>query len=350
MNKVALCTGAAGGLGFTLTKFLLERNWNIVTIDNNFRAKFFGEDGDVSDKFDFLRENTAFYNCDIRNNKQIENIYKKYKFDVIFHLAAQPSHDLAAQDPLLDFDINARATLQLLELTRKYCYEAPFIYTSTNKVYGDTPNKLPLKEYKTRYEFDDQHFINGIDETMSIDKSLHSIFGAGKAAGDLLVQEYGKYFKMNTVCFRAGCLTGAAHAGAKLHGALNYLIKCAVTNRPYTIIGYKGKQIRDNLDFSDLCEAFYKFYLNPRKGEVYNIGGGHKNSISILEAIDYLKNKGYELNYSYDENPRKGDHICFYSCLNKFKMHYPSWTIKKSVHQIIDETITSILEQENGKT
>ena len=351
MSKIACITGAAGGVGFTMVKFLLERGWNVVSIDNNFRGMFFGDDGDVSSKFDFLKEFTLFYEVDIRNEDKIYEIFETHDFNAIFHFAAQPSHDWAAKNPILDFDIHARATLILLESVLKCCPEVPFIYTSTNKVYGDTPNKLPLKEFSMRYEFDDEHFINGITESMSIDKSLHSIFGASKVAGDMLVQEYGKYFGMNTVCFRGGCLTGVAHAGAELHGALNYLVKCATTNKPYTIFGYRGKQVRDQLDFSDLCSAFYEFYLNPRKGEVYNIGGGHENSISILETIEYLDKKhNIKLNYSYDERPRKGDHICYYSCLNKFKMHYPNWVIKKSTHQIIDETVASILEKNEQNT
>lgn len=228
----------------------------------------------------------------------------------------------------------------MLECTRNYCSNAVYIFCSTNKVYGDTPNRLPLKEFTTRYEFDDMHFINGIDENMTIDKSLHSLFGAGKVSADCYTTEVGKYFGMNTVSFRMGCLTGIAAHGARLHNYLDYIVKCAVNDIEYRIEGYKGKQVRDVLDFSDLCEAFYEFYKRPRSGEIYNLGGAHQNSISIIETINYLEQAhNLKLTYAYNQVPRRGDHICWYTCNNKFKMHYPNWEIKKSVHQIIDEIV-----------
>ena len=341
-DNIALMTGNAGGVGFTFTKFLLERGWNIISIDNNFRKQFFGEDGDVSKNFEFLREFTDFYELDIREHSKIEEIFKKHRNNIklISHNAAQPAHDFAAQNPLLDFDINARATLNLLECFHKHCQDAVFEYMSTNKVSGDMCNRIPLKEFPTRYEYDDRHFINGIDESISIDKSGHSLFGCSKASADLFVQEYGRYFKLKTVCFRGGCLSGIAHSGCKAHGFLDYICKCAVKQTKYYVNGYKMKQVRDNLDFSDLCEAFYAFYKSPRIAEVYCIGGGHENSVSIIEVINYLEQKhNLKLQYEYLQEPRKFDHCVYYSCNNKFKMHYPSWEIRKSVYQIIDEIV-----------
>lgn len=342
MSDIACIPGGAGGVGFTFTKYLLERGWDIITIDNNFRKQFFGADGDVSANFDFLREHTDFYELDIREHEKIEEIFKKYgnRIKLISHNAAQPAHDFASQNVMLDFDINARATLNLLECFRKYCPDAVFEFMSTNKVMGDACNRIPLKEFQTRYEYDDMHFINGIDENLTIDRSGHSLFGCSKASADLAVQEFGRYFGLKTVCFRGGCLSGRAHAGCQAHGFLDYICKCAVKQTKYYVNAYKLKQVRDNLDFSDLCEAFYEFYKNPRSGEVYNIGGSHENSISILEIIAYLEQKhNLKLEYEYLQEPRKFDHIVYYSCNNKFKMHYPNWEVKKSVHQIIDEIV-----------
>jgi CDP-paratose 2-epimerase len=268
-------------------------------------------------------------------------------FDIIIHTAAQPSHDWASKEPYTDFTINANGTLILLENFRKYSPEASFIFTSTNKVYGDTPNKSPyLQEMDTRWEcFNELGELTSIDETMSIDNTKHSIFGASKVSADIMVQEYGKYFNLNTVCFRGGCLTGPKHKGAELHGFLSYLIKCIVTNKNYTIYGYKGKQVRDNIHSNDLVNMFWEYHLNPKKGVVYNAGGGRENSVSIIEVINYVNkklNKNWD-SYVINDEPRIGDHIWYITDLNKFKNDYPNWTIKISVFDIIDEIIESNL-------
>tara|TARA_R100001082_G_scaffold110194_2_gene89445 strand:+ start:1299 stop:2342 length:1044 start_codon:yes stop_codon:yes gene_type:complete len=342
--KIALVTGAAGGLGFTAVEYLIDKGFKIISIDNNFRKAFFGEDGSVDGKFDFLENNTNFYEVDICESSAIEQIFERYKdnIKIICHFAAQPSHDWAAKNPRLDFDINARGTLNLLEAARKHCPSSPFIFSSTNKVYGDKPNFISLKENKARYEYADGHFEKGIDENMSIDQSTHSVFGASKVAADVMVQEYGRYFNMPTVCFRAGCLTGASHSGAELHGYLQYIVKCAVTNKPYSIFGYKGKQVRDQIDFYDVVAAMYEFYLNPKPGAVYNIGGGYENSISILETIEKLNNFGYKLEYSYVEKERTGDHIVYYTDMAKFKTDYPNWKITRNIDTIIQNIIEGI--------
>ncbi len=278
--KIALITGSAGLIGSEAVKFFADRGFQIIGIDNNMREYFFGVDASTEWCRKLLEEKYKdkyiHYNVDIRDNEAIEKIFQKYQFDIIIHAAAQPSHDWAAKDPFTDFTINANGTLVLLENYRKYSPAATFIFTSTNKVYGDTPNKLPLVELDTRYEINENHpyYKNGIDESMSIDNSLHSIFGASKIAADIMVQEYGKYFGLPTGVFRGGCLTGPAHSGAQLHGFLAYLVKCAVTGRKYTIFGYKGKQVRDNIHSFDLVNMFWHFHQNPRPGEVYNAGGG----------------------------------------------------------------------------
>lgn len=343
MVKKVLITGSAGLIGSEATKFFANAGLEIHGIDNNMRKYFFGDEAstDWSRKqlVDSLKDKYTHYDIDIRNNDELEKIFKKHTFDLIIHTAAQPSHDWAAKEPLTDFSVNAIATLCLLENTRKYAPDAVFIFTSTNKVYGDRPNKLPLSELETRYELPKKHpFYMGINESMSIDDSKHSIFGASKIAADIMVQEYGKYFGLKTVAFRGGCLTGPAHSGTKLHGFLAYLVKCIAEGERYTIIGYKGKQVRDNIHSYDLVNAFYHFYKNPRKGEVYNIGGSRQSNISMIEAIEKIqKSLNKKAKYRYIEKNRSGDHIWYISDVNKFKSHYPDWNFTYDMDAIIDE-------------
>ncbi len=343
MAKKALITGSAGLIGSEATKFFANLGFEIHGIDNNMRKYFFGEEAstDWSRKMltDSLKDKYTHYNVDIRDNQKLEEIFKKHTFDLIIHTAAQPSHDWAAKEPLTDFGVNATATLYLLENMRKYTPRAVFIFTSTNKVYGDRPNTLPLVEQETRYELPKKHtFYKGINETMSIDDSKHSIFGASKVAADIMVQEYGKYFGLKTVAFRGGCLTGPAHSGTKLHGFLAYLVKCIAESKKYTIFGYKGKQVRDNIHSYDLVNAFYHFYKNPRRGEVYNIGGSRHSNISMLEGIKkiekVLKKKAI---YEYVDENRSGDHIWYISDVSKFKSHYKAWNFTYDIDAIIDE-------------
>ncbi|HLF18668.1 MAG TPA: NAD-dependent epimerase/dehydratase family protein [Candidatus Omnitrophota bacterium] len=348
---IAIITGSSGLIGSEAVEYFAGRGMKVVGIDNNMREYFFGPDGSTDWNLKMLEEKIKrfrHYNVDIRNYKRLERIFKKYNKDIklIIHTAAQPSHDWAVKEPLTDFTVNANGTLNLLELSHQYCYQAVFIFTSTNKVYGDLPNDLPLIEGKLRYELPEDHiFYDGIDESMSIDQCKHSLFGASKAAADILVQEYGRYFDMKTVCFRGGCLTGPRHSGAMLHGFLAYLMKCAVTGQPYTILGYKGKQVRDNIHSYDLITAFDEFYKDPRVGEVYNIGGGRLNNCSMLEAIELCeKISGNKLNYTISETNRIGDHIWYLSSLKKFKGHYPQWqqryTLKETIEQIHENNIS----------
>lgn len=343
--KVVLITGSAGLIGAESVRFFANKGFKIVGIDNNLRKEFFGEDASTDwSRKNLQREikNYVHYSEDIRDTGMMENIFKEYGADIklVIHTAAQPSHDWAAKDPFTDFTVNANGTLILLEMTRKYCNEAVFIFTSTNKVYGDTPNNLPLVELETRWEIDEsyKYFKYGIDESMSIDQTKHSLFGASKVAADILVQEYGKYFGIKTVCFRAGCLTGPLHSGTELHGFLSYLMKCAITGKQYTIYGYKGKQVRDNIHSYDLVNAFWEFYQNPRVGEVYNIGGGRHSNCSIIEAIKMCEEiTGKKMNYSYSEKNRIGDHIWWISSVNKFRSHYPNWGYKYDIKSILIE-------------
>ncbi len=329
-KKKVLITGSTGLIGSEAVKFFCQKGFEVHGIDNNLRAYFFGKDGDTSWNLKLLTKKFRNYHhlsFDIREGKKINDLFKSNRFDLIIHTAAQPSHDWAAREPLTDFSINATGTLMLLEATRQFAKEAVFIFTSTNKVYGDTPNKLPLVEKKTRYELPVNHrYYRGIDETMSIDQSTHSIFGVSKTAADLMVQEYGHYFSLYTAVFRGGCLTGPAHSAAKLHGFLAYLVKCIKEGREYTIIGYKGKQVRDNIHSHDLIAAFDKFYKKPRIGEVYNIGGSRFSNTSILEAIEKIEHiLGKKARITYIDKPRVGDHIWYISDVSKFQRHYPSW-------------------------
>lgn len=340
--KRVLITGSAGLIGSEAVKFFCERGFAVYGIDNNMRAYFFGQDGSTLWKRKELKKKYKNYqHCrfDIRHQKKVEELFKKNKFALIIHTAAQPSHDWAAKEPLTDFSINATSTLILLENFRQYCPDAVFIFTSTNKVYGDRPNTLPVKELETRWELPQNHrYYQGIDESMSIDNCLHSVFGASKVAADIMVQEYGKYFNLYTACFRGSCLTGPAHSGAELHGFLAYLVKCIATGRKYKIFGYKGKQVRDNIHSYDLINAFYHFYQKPRCGEVYNMGGSRFSNVSILEAIAKIEKLfKKKAKTKYVKENRKGDHIWYISDVSKFKSHYPGWDFTYNTDQILEE-------------
>jgi CDP-paratose 2-epimerase len=345
--KTILVTGSYGLIGSEVCRYYDNLGYRIIGIDNDMRKYFFNESSKEKNN-NSIYSNYIHFDCDIRNYNKLFLIFKKYSSDIslIIHTAAQPSHDWAAKEPLTDFTINALGTMNLLECTRQMCPEAVFIFTSTNKVYGDTPNNLPLIELENRWELNSYHkYFNGIDESMSIDQSKHSLFGVSKVSADLMVQEYGRYFGLKTGVFRGGCLTGPSHAGAELHGFLSYLIKCFVNDKPYTIFGYKGKQVRDNIHSHDLVSAFHSFYLNPRPGEVYNIGGSRHSNISMLEAINKISNiLGKPLNYTISDDNRIGDHMWYISDVSKFKSHYPDWNYKYDIDMIINEMISSELK------
>ncbi len=344
--KIALITGSCGLVGSESVIFFQKKGFKVIGIDNNLRKFFFGKDGSISwmkKKLKSKVKNYIHYNYDIRNYKSLRKIFKKYKknINVIIHAAAQPSHDWAKNKPFIDFDINAKGTLNLLELTKLFCPKAPFIFMSTNKVYGDNPNFLPLIEKKTRWEIKDNHkFKSGIDETMSIDNCTHSFFGSSKSYADLIVQEYGKNVGLKTACFRAGCITGPNHSGAELHGFLSYLVKKSITKKKYRIIGYKGKQVRDNIHSNDLTKCFWEFYKRPKSGEVYNVGGSRFSNCSIIEALRYIENKTkIKIKKQYIKQNRVGDHIWYISNMKKFKKHYPNWKQEFSTKKILDELI-----------
>lgn len=348
--NIVIITGAGGLIGSESVSFFSDKFDLIIGIDNDMRAYFFGKEASTAWNVNELEKKYTNYNhvnADIRKYEELETIFKKYSSDIklVVHTAAQPSHDWAAKEPLVDFGVNATGTLNLLELSRIHCPEVVFIFTSTNKVYGDNPNNLPLLELEKRWEIDEEHkyFKEGIDEQMSIDHTTHSVFGASKVAADVLVQEYGRYFGMKTAIFRGGCLTGPNHSGAKLHGFLSYLAKCNLTGDHYTIFGYKGKQVRDNIHSFDLVNMFWHFYNNPRIGEVYNAGGSRFSNCSMLEAIDVIEEvSGKKMNYSYTDDNRKGDHIWYISDVSKFKSHYPKWEYKYDLKDIINQIITSM--------
>ena len=343
--KVIIITGSSGLIGSESVKFFIKKGFKVLGIDNNLRKYFFGKDGDTKWQLNNLKKikNYNHFNYDIRNYKKIENIFKKFgkKIEAIIHCAAQPSHDWASKEPITDFSINATGTINLLELTRIFAHNAKFIFMSTNKVYGDIPNKIPLVEKYSRYEPKDSRLKKkGISEKMSIDNSKHSIFGASKVAADIAVQEYGKYFNLNTVCFRAGCLTGPSHSGAELHGFLSYLVKCCLNGKLYTIYGYKGKQVRDNIHSNDLVKMFWEYIKKPTKGEVYNVGGGIKNSCSILEAIKIIEIKTRKkMLFKFTKKNRVGDHIWYVSNLQKFKKAYPKWKMSHNLDKIVSDII-----------
>ncbi len=343
-----LVTGSSGLIGSEAVRYFGKQGHEIIGVDNNLRKFFFGDNGDTSWNLNALKKlpiNFSHFNTDIRDRAAVLELIKVQKPDAIIHCAAQPSHDLAAKIPFEDFDTNAGGTLNLLEATRQYCKESPFVFISTNKVYGDAPNEIELIETETRWDYKDKKYFNGIDENMRIDHTKHSLFGASKTAADVFTQEYGLYFNMPTVCFRGGCLTGPAHSSAELHGFLSYIIKCAVTGKPYTIFGYKGKQVRDQIHSHDVITAIERFIKSPKSGKVYNLGGGKQNSISVLECIQRLeKNYGHKLNYSVSPENRIGDHICYYSDLRKFKSDYPTWDLSYNLSKIFDEIVEAQLQ------
>jgi len=343
--KKLLVTGSSGLIGSEVCLYFAADGWEIHGIDNNQRAVFFGPNGDTrwnQHRLELAIKGFVHHELDIRDRQGVLELLKQLKPGAIVHTAAQPSHDLAASIPFADFDTNAVGTLNLLEAARQYAPESPFVSMSTNKVYGDAPNELPLKELETRWEYADEAYWNGIPETFRIDQSKHSIFGASKVACDVMVQEYGRYFNMPTCALRGGCLTGPSHSGVELHGFLSYLIKCNITGTKYNIYGYKGKQVRDNIHSLDVARFIAAFIANPRAGEVYNIGGGRANSCSILEAFSKIEPiSGKPMIYEYVEQNRAGDHICYISDLRKMKAHYPGWDIRKSLDDIFREIYAS---------
>jgi CDP-paratose 2-epimerase len=341
--RVLLVTGSSGLIGSEVVDFFCRLGWLVYGVDNNMRADFFGPQGDTrwnQRRLSELHSNFHHEELDIRDRGAVLALLSRRKPSVIVHAAAQPSHDLAASRPFDDFDVNAVGTLNLLEATRQADLDAVFVHLSTNKVYGDRINEIRLKELATRWEFDDPLYAEGIREEFPIDNCKHSIFGASKVAADILVQEYGRYFGMKTCCLRAGCLTGPNHSGVELHGFLSYLIKCNVEGRLYKVFGYKGKQVRDNIHSLDVAGFIHAFVEKPRCGEIYNIGGGRSNSISILEAMDRIADmSGKEMRYEYVDQNREGDHICYISDLTKIHAHYPSWRITKSLDDIFEKIL-----------
>lgn len=339
--KKMIVTGSSGLIGSEVVSFFAEQAWEIYGIDNNMRADFFGPQGDTRWNQKRLEEtygNFRHHEIDIRDRETVVEFVKELKPDVIVHTAAQPSHDLAASRPFDDFDVNAVGTLNLLEANRQTNPEVPFVHLSTNKVYGDAPNELNLKETETRWDYADPEYYNGIREDFRIDQSKHSLFGASKVAGDIMVQEYGRYFNMPSCCLRGGCLTGPSHSGVELHGFLSYLIKCNVEEKKFNIFGYKGKQVRDNIHSHDVARFIHEFLKNPRIAEVYNLGGGRNNSISILESFKLIESiSGKKMISEYVEKNREGDHICYISDLSKMKAHYPNWDITKDLNTIFHE-------------
>lgn len=336
-----LVTGSSGLIGSEAVEYYDSHGHTVFGVDNNMRMEFFGSNGDTTWNLKRLLQVTQHFthcNIDIRNRERIFDLFRNECFDLIIHCAAQPSHDKAREIPLIDFEVNALGTVNLLEATRQFCPDAIFIHMSTNKVYGDAPNEMPLVELETRYDYSRPEDFNGIPVDCRIDRSLHSLFGASKVAADIMVQEYGRYFGLKTCAFRGGCLTGPSHSGVELHGFLSYLVKVAITGQTYHIFGYKGKQVRDNIHSSDVIQAFEAFRCNPRPGEVYNIGGGRNNSISILEAIYKIeKIIGKKINYDYSEVNRRGDHICYITDLSKLQSHFPNWNITHSLDAILEE-------------
>jgi CDP-paratose 2-epimerase len=340
MAKKLLITGSSGLIGSEVVAFFCGQGWQVNGLDNNMRREFFGPQGDTSWNRKRLEQLAGFrhHEVDIRDRTRVLEIVRGIKPDAIVHAAAQPSHDLAASRPFDDFDVNAGGTLNLLEAARQVCLEVPFVYMSTNKVYGDAPNRLDLVEKETRWDYADPEYFDGIQETFSIDHSMHSIFGASKVAADVMVQEYGRYFQMPSCCLRAGCLTGPNHSGVELHGFLSYLIRCNLLDKSYRIYGYQGKQVRDNVHSYDVAKFIDHFIRSPRAGEVYNLGGGRDNSISILEAFSMVEEiSGKRMAFELLEENRKGDHLCYISNLSKIKAHYPNWRITKDLKEIFQE-------------
>jgi CDP-paratose 2-epimerase len=340
-----MVTGSSGLIGSEVCLFFHQQGCSLTGIDNNQRAVFFGPQGDTSWNLDRLRALIPNYNhhaVDIRDRERILDLVKTLRPDAIIHAAGQPSHDRAAAIPFDDFDTNATGTLNLLEAARRFCPEAPFIHMSTNKVYGDRPNSIPLLENDSRWDYADPAFAHGIDESFPIDQSKHSLFGASKLASDILVQEYGRYFSMPTCCLRGGCLTGPNHSGVQLHGFLSYLVKCNLEQREYTVFGYKGKQVRDNIHSTDVARFIWAFFQKPRVAEVYNLGGGRQNSCSILEAFELVESiSGLRPIWRYQDEARIGDHICYYSDLRRIRSHFPEWDISISLEQTLREIVAA---------
>lgn len=334
-------------IGGQAVDFFSKKDFNVFGVDDDSRGTFFGKEASVSWNIRRLKKTWSSYRhffFDLRDAKKIKEVFAAHKFDLIIHAAGQPSHDWAARFPLIDFSVNATATLTLLENFKKYSPKGVFIFTSTNKVYGDRPNTLPLQEFKTRYDLKASNpFYKGIDESMSIDRSMHSLFGASKLAADIMVQEYGRYFGLKTVCFRAGCLTGSSHAAVSSHGFLAYLAQCIARGKTYTVFGYKGKQVRDNMHASDFVSAMYQFYLKPRYGEVYNMGGSRYSNASVLEAIEKIEMiTGKKAQVKFDKKNRSGDHIWYISDVSKFKKHYPGWQQQFDIDMIAEEICKNI--------
>jgi CDP-paratose 2-epimerase len=352
--KKAIVTGSSGLIGSEAVSFLDERGWAVHGVDNNMRRDFFGEPGDTAWNLERLRSSTSHFvhhDLDIRDRAAILSLFETEQPELVVHAAAQPSHDLAASRPFDDFDVNAVGTLNLLEATRRAAPESPFVFLSTNKVYGDAPNELELVELETRWDYADPAQREGVDETMRIDMTMHSLFGASKVAADVLVQEYGRYFGMPTVCLRGGCLTGPNHSGAELHGFLAYLARAVRDGIPYRIYGYKGKQVRDNIHSHDVCTAIMAFAERPTAGAVYNLGGGRANSVSMLEAIERFEGLfGRKLESEYVEEARRGDHICYISDLGRLRSDYPDWEITISLDDLFDELVTAGQPRLRSKT
>jgi CDP-paratose 2-epimerase len=338
-----LVTGSNGLVGSEAVVYYHAKGASVIGIDNNMRRDFFGPAGDTTWMLAYLKQKCPgfqHYDVDIRNRMAVFDLLKTHTPDIIIHCAAQPSHDLAKDRPLDDFDVNAVGTINLLEATRQHSPEAVFVFASTNKVYGNAPNEIPVKEQPTRWEYESPEDYDGVNEQCRIDNCLHSLFGASKASADIVCQEYGKYFGLKVGIFRAGCMTGQAHSGVPLHGFLSYLVKVAVRDELYTIIGYKGKQVRDQIHSYDVVSAFDAFARNPRPGEVYNLGGGRENSASVLECIAMLQERlGWPVRTEYVDQPRIGDHICYISDLSKMRSHFPSWQITRNLANIIDEMV-----------
>lgn len=355
--SIVIITGSAGLIGSEATRYFVQKGLTIVGIDNDMRRSLFGNEASTEwNRYQLQKQlSNDYIHCDIdiRNNDGVAQIFERYRDDIqlVIHTAAQPSHDWAAREPQTDFSINANGTLNLLEATRLYAPDAVFIFTSTNKVYGDTPNHLPLVELESRWEIDSAHtYAKGIREDMSIDQTMHSLFGASKVAADIMVQEYGRYFGLRTACFRGGCLTGPNHSGTQLHGFLAYLMKCTMSHTPYTVFGYKGKQVRDNIHCADLIQAFDSFFRAPRCGEVYNVGGGRFSNCSMLEAIELCQEiSGNMLQSTYTEQNRTGDHIWWISDNRKFMEHYPTWQLRYDVRGILAEMYEQNLERWQAK-
>ncbi len=338
-----LITGSNGLIGSEAVTYFDALGADVLGVDNNMRAIFFGRDGDTRWNQSRLEAATRHFRhveLDIRRRDEVLALLEREPVDLIVHCAAQPSHDLAAKMPFEDFDVNAGGTLNLLEATRRHRPEAVFVFLSTNKVYGDSPNELPLKELDSRWEYADQSDWHGVSETQRVDRTMHSLFGASKVAADVMAQEYGRYFGLRVGVFRGGCLTGPSHSGVELHGFLSYLVKCARTGTTYKIFGYKGKQVRDNIHSRDVCRAIHRFYEKPRPGEVYNLGGGRDNSVSLIEAARLVEELGGgRLRSEYVDQNRQGDHICYISDLRKLMDHYPGWKVEISLRQIVTEII-----------